>query len=452
MGNSLALLADFYEFTMAEAYFNYRREALATFDLFVRDMPLNRAYLVFCGLKDILSYIRSVRFSNDDLGYLKRQGIFSADFLRYLKGLRFHGDIWAMPEGEVFFPGEPVIRVSASLIEAQIIESFLLSTVNLQTMIASKALRVVLAASGRRVYDFSLRRTHGAEAGVKVARAAYIAGFAGTANVLAGKIYGIPVSGTMAHSYVMSFKKELDSFLAYTSIFPRRSVLLVDTYDTIKGVANAIKIGRYLKEKGHPLLGIRLDSGDLVVLSRKARKMLDEGGLSDVKIFASGNLDEFKIEYLLDRGAKIDSFGVGTNMGVSVDAPYLDVVYKLSEVTDEEGNFLPAMKLSRGKITYPGRKQVYRIFDNKGMFSRDIIGLENEKIKGRPLLRRVIKEGRLVCKIPALERTRGYAKREIALLALRYKNIHTKDKYPVEISPGLKRLAQGFRRDIKKNQ
>lgn len=311
-----SLLLDLYELTMAQSYLIYKRNAFATFDLFVRQLPENRAYLIASGLEDILNYIRDLRFSREDLKYLNSQKLFSADFLGYLSSFRFKGDIWAIPEGTIFFANEPIIRVTAPIIEAQIIESFLLNAINLQTMIASKASRVVSSAGGRGVFDFALRRTHGFDAGIKVARASFIAGCRGTSCVLAGKLYKIPVVGTMAHSYVMSFKHELDSFLAYSNTFPERTTLLVDTYDTKKGIQNAINIGLYLAAKKYRLQGIRLDSGNIVALSKLARKMLDEAGLSYVKIFASGNLDEFKIKDLLDRGALVDNFGVGTNLSL----------------------------------------------------------------------------------------------------------------------------------------
>ncbi|MBU1125883.1 MAG: nicotinate phosphoribosyltransferase, partial [Candidatus Omnitrophica bacterium] len=332
-----ALLVDLYELTMAQSYFIYRRHTSASFDLFVRRLPPSRAYLVSCGLEDILTYIKELRFTDADLAFLKSKKLFTSEFLAYLKGFRFRGDIWALPEGTVFFANEPLLRVTSSIIEAQIIESFLLNTINLQTMIASKASRVVHAAQGRKVYDFSLRRTHGAFAGIKVARASFCAGCAGTSNVAASQRYAIPAVGTMAHSFVMSFKDEMDSFLAYCHTFPSQTILLVDTYDTRRGIEHAVTIGHYLKSKGYRLQGIRLDSGDLVALSKHARKRFDEEGLKDTKIIASGNLDEFKIESLLKKRAPIDSFGVGTNMGTSIDAPCLDVIYKLCEVTDEEG-------------------------------------------------------------------------------------------------------------------
>jgi nicotinate phosphoribosyltransferase len=448
----LSLLVDLYELTMAQAYFDYKKDTRATFDLFVRELPLNRSYLVACGLEDILDYIRNLRFGNEEINYLKSQRLFSAGFLRYLSNFRFKGDIWAMPEGTIFFANEPIIRVTAPIIEAQIIESFLLNTINLQTMIASKASRVVCAAKDKGVYDFSLRRTHGQDAGIKVARSSYIAGAGGTSNVLAGKLYGIPIVGTMAHSFVMSFKQELDSFLAYSSTFPERTTLLVDTYDTKKGIRNAVAIGLYLQKEKHRLQGIRLDSGDIVSLSKFARKKLDQAGLDYVKIFASGNLDEFKIKELLDKGAKVDNFGVGTNMGTSIDAPSLDVIYKISEVTDEDGKFLPTMKLSKGKVTYPGRKQVFRVQDKKARCVKDILGLEREKINGKPLLIKVVDKGKIIYKTPYLDRISKEVKNHLSRFPKGLKEVYSKYKYPVIISPQLKKLRRNLSHQLEKRQ
>ena len=449
---SYSLLVDLYELTMAQSYFVYKPDTYATFDLFVRELPENRSYLVFCGLKDILDYIRNLKFNDDDIKYLKKLNLFSYKFLAYLSKFRFRGDVWTMPEGEIFFADEPVVRVTANIIHAQIIESFLLSVVNLQSMIASKASRVVCAAQGRGVYDFSLRRTHGPQAGIKVARSAYIAGCRGTSNVCAAKLYNIPAAGTMAHSFVMSFKDEIDSFLAYSSNFPAQTTLLVDTYDTEKGLDNALRVGLYLKEKGYRLQGIRLDSGDRIRLAKLARQRLDKAGLRYVKIFASGNLDEFQIKFLLDKGAPIDNFGVGTNMGTSVDSPSLDVIYKISQVTDDEGRFLPTMKLSKAKVTYPGRKQVYRIRNKKGRFVKDILGLEEEKIKGRPLLVKAVDKGRVIYKNPSIEQSRFMLKNKLAHFPRELKEVYSRYKYPVVVSSGLKKLRDSLKQHLRYRQ
>lgn len=447
-----ALSLDLYELTMADAYWHYKKKTRATFDLFVRSLPHNRSFLLSAGLEDIISYIRSLKFTVEDLAYFKSLKIFSREFLSYLKNFRFTGDISAIDEGEVFFANEPVIRVTAPIIEAQILESYLLNTINLQTMIASKAARVFLAAQGRGVYDFSLRRTHGWEAGLKVARCAYLAGFRGTSNVLAGRSYNLPVAGTMAHSFIMSFKSEEESFRAYAGMFPDRSIFLVDTYDTENGIKNAIKVGLELKSKGYKLSGIRLDSGELVGLSRMARRMLDKAGLGFVKIFASGNLDEFKIRDILKNKGSVDNFGVGTNMGSSVDAPFLDVIYKISEVTDESGRFLPTMKLSRGKATQPGRKQVFRVQDKKGNFARDVLALENEKIKGRPLLQKVVLRGKIIYHKRPLDRIREYALANLGRLPQDLRDVQSKYVYPVLVSPGLSKMAADLKLSLSKRE
>ncbi|MCM8782904.1 MAG: nicotinate phosphoribosyltransferase [Candidatus Omnitrophica bacterium] len=449
MNQNLELFLDLYELTMAEVYFKYKPHTLATFDLFVRQLPLNRNYLLVCGLSEIIDFVSNLRFDRNSIEYLREKKLFSKEFLDYLKNFRFQGDLWMLPEGEVCFAGEPILRIEANIIEAQILETFLLNTINLQTMIATKASRVVIAAKDKAVYDFSLRRTAGKDAGIKVSRSAYVAGFSGTSNVLAGFLYNIPLVGTMAHSFVMAFKTELESFSAYTKIFPHRSILLVDTYNTEKGIQNAIKIGLELKRKGFKLSGIRLDSGDIVFWSKKARFMLDKAGLNYTQILASGNLDEYKIEALLKSNPPIDSFGVGTHMGTSSDSPYLDVIYKLSQISYDKKNFLPTMKLSQGKTTYPGRKQIFRISDRDGFFVRDIIALEEERPEGRPLLIRAIKKGQVLYKSPSLERIREFAKDNIRFLPDEYKRINKKVVYPVSISQGLKGLTWILKRKLK---
>jgi len=452
MKENLELFLDLYELTMAQAYFKYKRNTLACFDLFVRDLPLNRNYLLVSGLSDIIDFVSNLKFSKIALDYLKTKKLFSQDFLDYLKNFRFKGDLWALPEGELCFANEPILRVEANIIEAQILEGFLLNTINLQTMLASKASRIVIAAKDKQLYDFSLRRTQGQDAAIKAARCSYIAGFSGTSNVLAGFLYNIPVVGTMAHSFVMSFPKEIESFLAYSNCFPEKTILLVDTYNTEKGIKNAIKVGLQLKKRGFRLLGIRLDSGDIVSLAKKARQMLDRAGLNYVKILASGNLDEYKIEKILKSQPPIDSFGVGTHMGTSSDSPYLDVIYKLSQVSYDKKKFLPTMKLSQRKSNYPGRKQIYRIKDKDGIFLRDILGLEEEKIKGIPLLRKVIDKGKIVYRSPNLEKIKEYALENLSYLSFSYKDINKKVVYPVIISKGLDKLTKDLKKNLKNRQ
>ena len=348
---TMALLTDLYELTMAQSYLRGKRNELSTFDLFVRHLPAGRGFLVSAGLDTVLTYLERLRFSDDAIAYLRTLNLFDEAFLSYLQRFAFTGDVAAMPEGEVVFPPEPLLEVTAPRIEAQIIETFLLNQINFQTMVASKAARVVLSAHGRPVVDFSPRRDHGADAAMKVARCSYLAGCAGTSNVLAGIAYGISVSGTMAHSYVMSFDDELEAFRTYARHFPEHCLLLIDTYNTVEGARRAVTVAAELRARGHRLRGVRLDSGDLAALSHTVRRILDDAGFPDVQILASGDLNEDKIRDLLDSDAPVDMFGVGTEMGVSYDAPALAGVYKLVE--DTRGY---RIKRSTGKVTLPGRK------------------------------------------------------------------------------------------------
>jgi nicotinate phosphoribosyltransferase len=446
---NVAMLTDLYELTMCASYFDNRKLEPASFDLFIRKLPPNRSYLLFAGLEQVLRFIERMRFTEEHIKFLKGQG-FKEDFLGYLQNFKFTGDVWAVPEGTIVFPNEPLIRVTAPIIEAQLIETFALNTVNLQTTIATKASRVVYAAKSKPVIEFGLRREHGVDAGMKVARASYIAGCAGTSNVLAGMKYGIPVFGTMAHSFVMFFSNEVDAFRAFTKTFPDKSTLLIDTFDNIRGAENAIVVAKELEEKGFKLRGVRLDSGDLASISKKVRKMLDENGLGYVQIFASGDLDEYRIEELLRKGAKIDSFGVGTKMGTSADRPYVDIIYKLCEKVNGKGKFQPIMKLSEGKATLPGRKQVFRLRDAEGSFVKDVIALEDEKVDGAPLLVKVVEKGKVVYDFPTLEEIRERALENLSRLPEKYKRLRNAAKYPVELSPKLKKLIRELRWKLKK--
>ncbi len=445
----ICLLLDLYELTMAQSYFETKKDILATFDLFSRNLPKNRSFFVASGLEDILRYLEDLSFDSESLNFLESQKLFSRGFLDYLSKFKFTGTIFALREGEIFFPNEPIIRVTAPIIEAQIIESYLLNTINLQTTVATKAVRCVLAVKDKGIYDFSLRRTQGFDAGLKAARSSYIAGCKGTSNVLAGKTYKIPIVGTMAHSYVMSFESELEAFSTFSEIFSENSILLLDTYDNLKGLENAILVAKELEKKGKKLKGVRLDSGDLVRLSKKIRRILDKNQLNYVKIFASGNLDEYKIHHLLKQDAPIDDFGVGTNMGVSVDSPYTDVIYKISEVSNKDGQFLPTMKLSRGKVTYPGRKQIYRIKDKDGFYKEDILGLEDEKLEGEPLLFCAMKDGRIIFPFPTLDEIRQYLKENLKRLPLKFKELKRRSIYPVKISPLLQKLTRDLEKALK---
>jgi nicotinate phosphoribosyltransferase len=448
---NMSLFTDYYELTMCASYFDNKNFEPATFDLFIRRLPENRSYFLFAGLDEALQYLQSIKFTEEHLAYLKKQG-FRPDFLDYLGGFKFTGEAWTVPEGTVAFPNEPLIRVTAPIIEAQLVETFLLNTINLQTMIATKASRVVQAAKGKSVIEFGLRREPGIDAGMKVARSSYIAGCQGTSNVLAGMAYGIPVFGTLAHSFIMSYPKEIDAFRAFAKTFPNKSTLLIDTYDDIAGAEKAVIVAKELEAKGFRLGGVRLDSGDLAQTSKKVRKILDDRGLGYVKIFASGDLDEFKITQLLNEGARIDAFGVGTKMGTSADRPYLDVIYKLCETMTANGSFSPIMKLSKDKITLPGRKQVYRFKSKDGGFSRDVIALADEHVEGEALLVKVMENGKLSRELPSLEQIRVVASENLAKLPAEYKQLTNAPTYPVELSQKLQTLIETTKFQLTKNE
>jgi nicotinate phosphoribosyltransferase len=348
----------------------------------------------------------------------------------------------------VVFPNEPLIRVTAPIIESQLIETFLLNTINVQTLIATKASRVVHAAKGKSVIEFGLRREHGIDAGMKVARSSYIAGCQGTSNVLAGQTYRIPVFGTMAHSFIMSYPKEIDAFRAFSKTFPNKSTLLIDTYNDISGAEKAAVVAKELEAKGFRLGGVRLDSGDLAQDSIKVRKILDAQGLNYVKIFASGDLDEFKIHELLNHGAQIDSFGVGTKMGTSADRPYLDMIYKLCETMTAEGKFSPIMKLSKDKITLPGRKQIFRVKNRISFFEKDIVALADEKLDGEPLLVKVMEEGKIIYDFPSLNEIQAAAAENLSKLPEGYKVLTGAPAYPVELSKNLQNLMKVLKRQL----
>jgi len=435
---NMSLLTDFYELTMCASYFKNKRNETATFDLFIRKLPPNRSYFVFAGLEQALLFLESVKFHEDQIRYLKSQK-FGAEFLKYLKDFRFTGDVWSVPEGTIVFPDEPLIRVTAPIIEAQLIETFLLNTVNLQTMLATKASRVVCSARGKPVIEFGLRRTQGTDAGMKAARCSYIAGAEGTSNVLAGMKYDIPVFGTMAHSYIMSFDHEIDAFRNFARAFPENSTLLIDTYNDLTGAENAVAVAKQMEKEGYRLNAVRLDSGNLLEISKRVRRILDVHGLTYVKIFASGDLDEYVIEDLLEKGAKVDAFGVGTRLSTSFDRPYVDVVYKLAGKV-ERGVFVPAMKLSKGKITLPGKKQIFRQRNRDGKCAKDIIGLENEKIKGEPLLRHVMRKGHITCDLPALLEIKKIVQDNLSQLPDEYRTLSSAPTYPVVLSAALETI------------
>lgn len=362
----------------------------AVFSSYVRHLPAGWGYLVSSGLDDVLRALETFSFSADDLAYLRATELFTDAYLDHLAGLRFDGEVRAMPEGTLFFPDEPLLELRGALLPAQLVETIVLNELHFQSLIAAKAARCVDAAAGRTLVDFSLRRAHRGDAGLRVARASYLAGFDSTSNVLAGRDYGIPIAGTMAHSYVQAFEHELDAFRAYAAAYPDRSILLVDTYDTLEGVRKAAVVGRELAARGHRLAGVRLDSGDLLALSKAARAILDEAGLTETTVFASGGLDERAVDRLLAAGAPIDGFGLGSALGTSGDAPYLDMAYKLVEVAGR-----PTLKLSAEKATLPGAKQVWRV-SLGGRFAYDVLTTTAGAAPpgGEPLLELVMAGGR----------------------------------------------------------
>jgi nicotinate phosphoribosyltransferase len=435
--DDLGLFADLYELTMAQAFYQHGMFAPATFSLFIRQYPPHRGYLVAAGLADVLDYLEGLQFSQDSLDYLRSTGLFTQDFLAYLKELRFTGSVRAIPEGRLFFVNEPVLEVTAPIIEAQIAETLVINQVNFQTLLATKAARCVWAAQGRVVTDFASRRTHGTDAALKMARAGYIAGFQSTSNLLAARRYGIPPSGTMAHSFISSFSSELDAFRAYATAFPDRTTLLLDTYDTIQGAWHAVAVATELEAAGHRLVAVRLDSGDFDALSRQVRQILDKAGLGYVKIVASGGLDEYELDRLVRGGAPIDLFGVGTKVGVSADAPWSDMAYKL---VCYDGR--PVMKLSTDKVSLPGAKQVFRLRDREGRFSRDVIGLHDEGLPGgAALLQPAMADGRRTGPEPTLEEIRQRFQQDLQCLDDHHKRLHNPPHYPVTISPRLERLT-----------
>ena len=440
LSRSGPMLVDLYELTMAAGYVDHDITEEAAFSLFIRDYPADRNYFIAAGLADVIDELSHFTFTAEDLAYLKRTGQFSDAFLDYLKDFRFTGTVRAMPEGTVFFKNEPVLEVSAPLVQAQLLETLLINTIGFQTLIASKAARCLYAAGGRGLIDFSARRTHGAEASLKVARSSYLAGFAATSNVLAGKCYDIPVSGTMAHSFVTAFDSELEAFRAFVETYPDNSVLLIDTYDTLKGAENAVVIGREMAEKGRQLIGVRLDSGDMVELSRGVRKILDDAGLTDAKIFASSGFDEHKIARVIEAGARIDAFGVGTRLGVSADAPYFDIVYKMVHFKDRD-----IRKLSPGKANLAGEKQVFRKSDANGMYLEDVIGLKDEAPpeNARPLLQTVMEKGRPVAAMQSLTEVREGVRDHLSRLAAPYKALDGAERFPVAVSNPLSRIQTG---------
>ncbi len=427
------LATDLYQLTMAAGYFANKRHERASFEMFIRRLPANRSYLVVAGLEQALRFLSAVSFNAEEVEYLRQLPVFAhiePEFFDYLLKFRFSGEVWAMPEGTIAFADEPLLRVTAPLIEAQIVETFLLSTINFQTLIATKAARIVEAAEGRGVIEFGARRCHGFDAAIYAARAAFIGGCVGTSNVEAGYQFGLPIYGTAGHSWTLAFEKEMDAFRAYHKVFPESTTLLLDTYDTLQAARLATEFGLQLR-------GVRLDSGDIGELAKQVRAILDEAGMKETRILASNDLNEFKIADLLAADAPVDLFGVGTELSTSRDAPALGGVYKLVEVEFPD-RIEPKMKLSREKATYPHRKQVWRESDGEGKFIRDVIAMADEPAHtGEALLTCVMRNGELTEPQPRLDQIQQHTKQQLARLPRQFKRISEAETFPVRFSDEL---------------
>lgn len=430
-----ALLTDFYQLTMLQAYHAEGMNGPAVFELFVRALPESRNFLVAAGVGSLVDELQALRFEPSDLAWLRADGRFKPSFVESLASLRFTGDVDAMPEGTVFFPDEPIVRITAPVREAQLVESRLMNLVHFQTVVASKAARIVLAARAKPVVDFGLRRAHGAEAALLSARAAYLAGFEATATVEAARRFGVPAVGTMAHSYVQAHADESSAFEAFCRSQPAGASLLIDTYDTEAAAAKVVS----LAASGARITGVRIDSGDLADHARRVRSILDAGGLHHVSILASGNLDEYRIAALEAQGAPIDRYGVGTRMNTSADAPFLDCAYKL-----EEYDGVPRRKRSEGKATWPGRKQVLRRRTADGHAEGDVVVVDGEPGEGEPLLVPCMRGGVPVLPRDSLIEARARVRRQLRRLPPRLRRLEAAEPYPVEISPGVRELAARF--------
>jgi nicotinate phosphoribosyltransferase len=432
---SSPLLTDLYQLNMVQAYLDRAETSEAVFEFFVRKLPDRRGFLLAAGLADALDYLENLRFSDQDIAWLKSTGRFRPNLIDYLANFRFSGEVHAIAEGTVFFPREPLVRIIAPLPQAQLIETRLINILHYQTLIASKAARMVLAAPGKALSDFGLRTAHGAEAGLFSARASYLAGFAGAANVLAGERYEIPVVGTMAHSFIQVHDDESQAFEDYARSRPDGVVLLIDTYDTEQGARKVVALAPRLKADGISIRGVRIDSGDLIESSRKVRRILDDGGLRDVIIVVSGGINEDVLEKMMREKAPIEGFGIGVNLAASIDAPSLDCAYKLQEFKGR-----PRRKRSEGKETWPGRKQVFRTYDANGRMARDILTVETETHYGDALVVPVMRGGKRLPQ-PSLDETRAHAGQQLAMLPQALAQLEAGASYPVTIAQPLHDLA-----------
>lgn len=430
------LTTDLYELNMVQAYLDRGEDKEAVFEFFVRRLPARRGFLLAAGLEDALHYLETIKFSDEEIAWLRGTGRFRDNLIEYLSSFRFTGDVHAIPEGRVCFANEPLMRVTAPLPQAQLVESRLINILHYQTLVASKAARMVLAAPGKALSDFGLRTAHGAEAGLYSARASYIAGFAGAANVLAGARYGIPVVGTMAHSYVQTHDNEMQAFEDFARARPEGVILLIDTYDTEAGARKVVELYPKLKADGITIRGVRIDSGDLIAMSKKVRHILDDAGLSDVIILVSGGVNEDVLQEMMREKAPIEGFGIGVSLDVSTDAPALDCAYKLQEYAGA-----PRRKRSEGKATWPGRKQVWRTYDTDGRMRGDVLSVETDNHPGETLIIQVMRAGKRVAEPETLVQMRERAASELARLPEPLKRLEEGYTYPVTIADPLKALA-----------
>ena len=441
--SSNPLLTDLYQMNMIQAYLDHGKTETAVFEFFVRKLPRSRRFLIAAGLEQALDFLESLSFSAEDIEWLRSSGRFSESVISELQKLRFTGDVYAMPEGTVHFPNEPILRVVAPLPQAQLVETRLINIIHFQTLIASKAARHVLLAPGKQLVDFGLRRAHGAEAGLMAARASYIAGYAGTATMAAGQLYGIPIFGTMAHSFIQAFDDEATAFEAFAESRPDGLVLLIDTYDTEAGARKVVALAPKLAARGIKIRGVRLDSGDLAALAKSVRQILDEGGLQDVTIFASGGIDEAELEEFRQAEAPIDGYGIGTSLTTSFDLPALDCAYKLQEYAGTGRR-----KRSAGKATWPGRKQVWRCYGTDGRMAGDVLSTETDTQEGERLIQQVMKNGQRIRPAPSLENMRNRAANDLARLPEPLRRLEPDADYPVEIGMALLRLTEDVDRHL----